>query len=279
METGSEEEYTAIERAMSRLNNPDVEELVIKLYRKVGGHGRQSKEYITRFDYVPDEEDIKKYGPGNYQLRIDCGDDRSFADIRIADDQVLGYSRQNQNSNVPAVVAVSDPMSQLRDAMNVVKEFRSIFGDMFAPASKEPTAEVAELLAGQSRLMSKTIMDINKTHAKHIQEIYDSFEEDDYDDGEGNENVLGGDERMYSGAEISDDEMNDISGFLVQLLGPAGAAIAPFARTHPMVVKYKDSIPVIKRVMDGSGLGIEDVMRVGKMIGVSDEVLNSVVGG
>lgn len=263
------DELDAIARAMARINVSEEDEITVKLYRKVGGVGRQAKEYVCSFDYVPNEETIKKFGAGAYQLRFESGDKSTFADVRIAD--LSGVPLQGEP--LPQIMTFNNPMDQLKQSLNVLREFKDMFSDFFPVAPVAPvsnrtsTEEIADALAGQNRVMMRTIMNMNKQHQEHIAEIYASLEDME-------EEPMGQEVSVYdAGEEISEEDIQAISGLCSQLLGAGGGAIASMVCQLPQVKKYRDNISVIRKVFDGTGLDRDSMIKVGRMLKVPDSVL------
>lgn len=250
-----------IAEALAKLGANDETEIDCKLYRFIGSGGRQTKEYIQTYSYAPEVEEIAvEHGGGYYQMKISYDGKTAAANVRIA-------SRSAAAVNVAApVVPVNDMFMEFERFMAMGKMFR----EMFQPSGAAvPLAgmDLTPLIMENATQTNRALFEMQKEHARQIQEIREYYEAQEEEEEEDMENDIEDD------ALDLDSILPLVVEYLPQLLGPTGKMLVPIVKGIPVFQKIRNSIPIARKILDGLTISDGEKIQLIKMLNLPAELI------
>ena len=239
--------------ALEKMGVLDQEMISCRLYRFTGTGGRQTKEYVTTYEYSPEIEEIaKRHGGGFYQMQIVAGDKKAACNIRIAEPA--------QPAAVPVQVSMMDKFSEFKEFMLFMREMQP------QPQQNLAQFDIMPLLSQQYEMTSRAMMEMQKREMQRYDEMRQALE-DRYQEEEEDEEE----------EEMNNDQLQSllpvISEHLPTLLGDSGALFAPIVKNLPMFKQIKDNVEIVGALLDGAGITDNEKIKLIKMLNLPAELI------
>lgn len=247
-----------IEEALKKLGVSEDSPLDCKLFRVIGTGGRQTKEWVSSYDYAPEIEEIaSEHGSGHYQMKISSGGKTVTAGVRIASKNAVAMAGE--------LPAVTNPFMEFEKFLTMGKMFKEMFG---VPQQVAPLAgmDITPMIMENARQLSASMYEMQKEHQRQMLELRERYEQEEEEEEEMEA------EDSESGFDI-DSILPVVVEYLPQLLGKGGQMLVPIVKGIPIFQKIRNSIPLAQKILDGVQITDDEKIKLIKLLGLPSELI------